>query len=84
MPAVGAYSAFIAHDVVSSGVIARFFGEALLFGVLMTMPIGGAEMPVVISLYNAITGLAVGLEGLVLQHPTLVIAGMVSDLPARC
>ena len=30
----------------------------------MTLPIGGADMPVVISLYNAFTGLAVGLEGL--------------------
>jgi NAD(P) transhydrogenase subunit beta len=35
-----------------------FFGAALFFGVLMTMPIGGADMPVVISLFNAFTGLA--------------------------
>ena len=50
---------------------------ALIFGVLMTMPIGGADMPVVISLYNAFTGLAVGFEGYVLQNPALMIAGMV-------
>ena len=50
---------------------------ALLFGVLMTTPIGGADMPVVISLYNAFTGLAVGLEGFVIQNPALMIAGMV-------
>jgi len=37
-----------------------FFGLALLFGILMTLPIGGADMPVVISIYNAFTGLAVG------------------------
>ena len=43
----------------------------------MTMPIGGADMPVVISLYNAFTGLAVGFEGYVLQNPALMIAGMV-------
>jgi len=54
-----------------------FFGLALLFGVLMTLPIGGADMPVVISIYNALTGLAVGLEGFVLQNPALMIAGMV-------
>jgi len=54
-----------------------FFAFALLFGVLMTLPIGGADMPVVISIYNAFTGLAVGLEGLVLQNPALMIAGMV-------
>jgi len=60
----------------SSGVY-LFFGLALLFGVLMTLPIGGADMPVVISIYNAFTGLAVGLEGFVLQSPALMIAGMV-------
>jgi NAD(P) transhydrogenase subunit beta len=57
--------------------IGVFFGLALLFGVLMTLPIGGADMPVVISIYNAFTGLAVGLEGFVLQNPALMIAGMV-------
>ena len=54
-----------------------FFACALVFGVLMTLPIGGADMPVVISVYNAFTGLAVGLEGFVLQNPALMIAGMV-------
>lgn len=54
-----------------------FFAGALAFGVLMTLPIGGADMPVVISLYNAFTGLAVGLEGYALQNPALMIAGMV-------
>jgi NAD(P) transhydrogenase subunit beta len=54
-----------------------FFGIVLLFGIMMTVPIGGADMPVVISIYNAFTGLAVGLEGFVLQNPALMIAGMV-------
>lgn len=54
-----------------------FFGLALLFGILMTLPIGGADMPVVISIYNAFTGLAVGFEGYVLGNPALMIAGMV-------
>ncbi|WP_225231485.1 NAD(P)(+) transhydrogenase (Re/Si-specific) subunit beta [Pseudomonas amygdali] len=54
-----------------------FFSAALAFGVLMTLPIGGADMPVVISLYNAFTGLAVALEGFALQNPALMIAGMV-------
>jgi NAD(P) transhydrogenase subunit beta len=53
-----------------------FFGMAVLYGILMTLPIGGADMPVVISVYNAFTGLAVGLEGFVLQNPALMIAGM--------
>ena len=57
--------------------IIAFFALALLFGVLMTLPIGGADMPVVISLYNALTGLAVAFEGYVLQNEALIIAGMV-------
>jgi NAD(P) transhydrogenase subunit beta len=59
------------------GLIYLFFACALVVGVLMTLPIGGADMPVVISIFNAFTGLAVGLEGYVLQNPALMIAGMV-------
>ena len=62
---------------VSTFTVALFFILALIYGVLMTMPIGGADMPVVISLYNAFTGLAVGFEGYVLQNPALMIAGTV-------
>jgi H+-translocating NAD(P) transhydrogenase subunit beta len=58
-------------------VLSLFFILALAFGVLMTLPIGGADMPVVISLYNALTGLAVGLEGFVLGNPAMMIAGIV-------
>ncbi|MGD2136942.1 MAG: NAD(P)(+) transhydrogenase (Re/Si-specific) subunit beta [Gammaproteobacteria bacterium] len=54
-----------------------FFSLALAFGVLKTLPIGGADMPVVISLYNALTGLAVGLEGFVLDNAAMIIAGTV-------
>jgi len=43
--------------------ISLFFFLALALGILMTLPIGGADMPVVISLYNAFTGLAVAFEG---------------------
>ena len=54
-----------------------FFGFALAAGILITIPIGGADMPVVISLYNALTGVAVGLKGYVLEIPALMIAGIV-------
>jgi proton-translocating NAD(P)+ transhydrogenase subunit beta len=57
--------------------LGAFFALALVYGVMMTMPIGGADMPVVISLYNAFTGLAVGFEGYVLNNPALMIAGLV-------
>nr|WP_275672433.1 NAD(P)(+) transhydrogenase (Re/Si-specific) subunit beta [Thermomonas alba] len=56
-------------------VIIAFFVLALALGVLMTLPIGGADMPVVISLYNAFTGLAVAFEGYVLGIDALIIAG---------
>jgi H+-translocating NAD(P) transhydrogenase subunit beta len=54
-----------------------FFASALLAGILITVPIGGADMPVVISLYNALTGIAVGFKGYVLEIPALMIAGIV-------
>jgi NAD(P) transhydrogenase subunit beta len=57
--------------------VSLFFGFALLLGIAMTLPIGGADMPVVISLYNALTGLAVGFEGFVLDNAAMIIAGTV-------
>ncbi|HEX3396338.1 MAG TPA: NAD(P)(+) transhydrogenase (Re/Si-specific) subunit beta [Steroidobacteraceae bacterium] len=58
-------------------VVTLFFVFALVLGVAMTLPIGGADMPVVISLYNALTGLAVGFEGFVLDNAAMIIAGTV-------
>jgi len=48
---------------------------ALLFGVLLVLPIGGADMPVVISLLNAFTGLAAASAGFVLDNTALIIGG---------
>ncbi|KRL93337.1 NAD(P)(+) transhydrogenase (Re/Si-specific) subunit beta [Levilactobacillus hammesii] len=48
---------------------------ALIFGLLMTLPIGGADMPVVVSLLNAFTGLAVAFAGFVINNQVLIIAG---------
>ncbi|TAN09051.1 MAG: NAD(P)(+) transhydrogenase (Re/Si-specific) subunit beta [Rhodanobacteraceae bacterium] len=59
------------------GLLIAFVLLALVFGVAMTLPIGGADMPVVISMYNAFTGLAVAFEGFVLQNEAMIIAGMV-------
>jgi len=60
-----------------TAVVSAFFAAALILGVAMTLPIGGADMPVVISLYNALTGLAVGFEGFVLDNAAMIIAGTV-------
>jgi NAD(P) transhydrogenase subunit beta len=57
--------------------VTALFVIALVLGVTMTLPIGGADMPVVISLYNALTGLAVAFEGYVLDNAAMIIAGTV-------
>ena len=76
--ALGAYIVVTGiNGVISFPLIALFFILALALGVLLTTPIGGADMPVVISLYNAFTGLAVAFEGFVLQNPAMIIAGTV-------
>jgi H+-translocating NAD(P) transhydrogenase subunit beta len=54
-----------------------FFILAIVLGVMVTLPIGGADMPVVISLFNALTGLAVAFEGFVLNNAAMIIAGTV-------
>jgi NAD(P) transhydrogenase subunit beta len=61
----------------SAAVVTGIFVLALILGVSMTLPIGGADMPVVISLYNALTGLAVAFEGFVLNNAAMIIAGTV-------
>jgi len=48
---------------------------ALVFGVLFVLPVGGADVPVVISLLNAFTGLAVAASGAVLRMTLLIVAG---------
>ncbi len=61
----------------NGALIAVFFLLALIFGAMMALPIGGADMPVVIALFNAFTGLAVALEGFVLNNSAMIIAGII-------
>jgi proton-translocating NAD(P)+ transhydrogenase subunit beta len=89
LPAQNAVNVVLAAAAVTAGVgivaagpattlqIIVFFLAALALGAITTLPIGGADMPVVISLFNALTGLAVGFEGFVLNNPALIIAGIV-------
>jgi NAD(P) transhydrogenase subunit beta len=76
-------AALVLGGLVASGAMATaaavtgLFAAALLLGLSMTLPIGGADMPVVISLYNALTGLAVAFEGFVLGNAAMIIAGTV-------
>lgn len=76
--AIGASIVVAGHPTMQTVVL--FFALALILGVTMTLPIGGADMPVVISLYNAFTGLAVAFEGFVLENAAMIIAGIVVEI----
>ncbi len=74
---VGLGVAIVIAPAIDPMLVGAFFVLALVLGAVITLPIGGADMPVVISLFNAFTGLAVGFEGYVLGNPALIIAGIV-------
>ena len=56
-------------------VLGVIIASALVFGITMVLPIGGADMPVVISLLNSFTGTAAAMAGFVLGNPVLIISG---------
>ncbi|HJP88530.1 MAG TPA: NAD(P)(+) transhydrogenase (Re/Si-specific) subunit beta [Candidatus Limnocylindrales bacterium] len=60
---------------ISVPVLFVVIAASLIFGVTMVLPIGGADMPVVISLLNSFTGTAVAMAGFVLGNDVLIIAG---------
>jgi NAD(P) transhydrogenase subunit beta len=66
---------FLIVGAPSLPILALIIAAALAFGVLMVLPIGGADMPVVISLLNSFTGTAAAMAGFVIGNPVLIIAG---------
>jgi NAD(P) transhydrogenase subunit beta len=69
---------FLTFNATSGNAIAAFimmFSLALFFGIAMVMPIGGADMPVVISLLNSFTGLAVAADGFAINNTAMIVAG---------
>jgi NAD(P) transhydrogenase subunit beta len=74
------YSVFIQSVPFLSGIMNMlnfFFIVPLLLGFLLTLPIGGADMPVVIALFNAATGLAVGFDGFAIGNQAMMVSGVI-------
>ena len=68
---------FQVWDIQMQIVVGLFFALAMLLGITVAMPIGGADMPVMISLFNALTGVAMAFDGVVLNNAAMIIAGVV-------
>ena len=69
--------ALVAYLSVEPGIVvfAVLVAVSLVFGILLVMAIGGADMPVVISLLNSYSGVAASMAGFVLGNPMLIVAG---------
>ncbi len=72
---LGAAGAIALGDTAALGLLAVVVLAGLIFGITMVLPIGGADMPVVISLLNSFTGTAAAMAGFVLGNPVLIISG---------
>jgi NAD(P) transhydrogenase subunit beta len=73
LAAVGSGAAVVLGGSLALALVLLVLG--ILAGVLLVLPVGGADVPIVISLLNAFTGLAVAASGLVLGNVLLVVAG---------
>ncbi|NUL82691.1 MAG: NAD(P)(+) transhydrogenase (Re/Si-specific) subunit beta [Armatimonadetes bacterium] len=73
--ATGAIAVQIAVGIGNLPLFLWLTGAALAMGVTFVLPVGGADMPVVISLLNSFTGLAAGLAGFMLENNALLIGG---------
>ena len=71
----GAAGAITLSSEVTLVVLGLVVLSGLIFGITMVLPIGGADMPVVISLLNSFTGTAAAMAGFVLGNPVLIISG---------
>jgi len=73
--AVLAAGVFVVINPTEINIVIGIVAVSLLLGVLLVLPIGGADMPVAISLLNSYSGLAASMTGFVLQNNMLIIAG---------
>jgi NAD(P) transhydrogenase subunit beta len=72
---LGSTGAFALSSGATLALLGVVVAAGLIFGVTMVLPIGGADMPVVISLLNSFTGTAAAMAGFVIQNPVLIISG---------
>jgi NAD(P) transhydrogenase subunit beta len=72
---LGAMTVFLQVGALAQTFLVLTFLLALVAGVLLVMPIGGADMPVVIAMLNALTGVAAVLTGFVMDNQLMVVAG---------
>lgn len=74
--AIGVIIALLLQTSLTHSLIVILFLTALVLGVMTVLPIGGADMPVVIAVLNSMTGVAAALTGFVLNNQALIIAGI--------
>ena len=72
---MGAAGALTLSSSATLAILAVVVASGLIFGITMVLPIGGADMPVVISLLNSFTGTAAAMAGFVIGNPVLIISG---------
>jgi NAD(P) transhydrogenase subunit beta len=72
---LGAAGVFALSSTAALALLGLVVLAGLIFGITMVLPIGGADMPVVISLLNSFTGTAAAMAGFVLGNPVLIISG---------
>ena len=72
---VGAAGGLTLSAEATLAILAIVVAAGLIFGITMVLPIGGADMPVVISLLNSFTGTAAAMAGFVIGNPVLIISG---------
>ena len=72
---LGSAGAITLSSGATLALLAVVVAAGLVFGITMVLPIGGADMPVVISLLNSFTGTAAAMAGFVIQNPVLIISG---------
>ncbi|MFL5687845.1 MAG: NAD(P)(+) transhydrogenase (Re/Si-specific) subunit beta [Chloroflexota bacterium] len=72
---LGAYGTLTLDSTATLALLGLVVLAGLIFGITMVLPIGGADMPVVISLLNSFTGTAAAMAGFVLGNPVLIISG---------